>query len=52
MSVLGGGGYHQHDLIKELAGFRVADAAQACVGPTGEIAFFNIGSDVNVVTDQ
>ena len=51
MTVLGGGGYHQHELIKEFAGTIVADAAQACAGPTGEIAFFNIGSSVKIVAD-
>ncbi|MCI0872176.1 MAG: hypothetical protein J4O07_10210 [Chloroflexi bacterium] len=51
MIVLGGGGYHQHELIKEFAGTTVADAARACAGPTGEIAFFNIGSNVKVVAD-
>ena len=51
MSVYGGGGYHQRKNIEELAGSAVAEAAQACAGPTGEIAFFNIGSDVKVVAD-
>jgi hypothetical protein len=52
MSVSGGGGFHQYEIIKGLAGAAVAGAAQACVGPTGEIAFFNIGSKVELVTDQ
>ena len=51
MSVLGGGGYLNYELVKESAGAVVADAAQACVGPTGEIAFFNIGSSVKIVAD-
>ena len=52
MSVLGSGGYHQHVLIEETSGTAVADAAQACVGPTGEIAQFNLGSDVKLVTAE
>jgi len=51
MSVLGGGGYHHHSLIEELAGSDVADAAQACIGHDGEVALFNIGSEVKIVTD-
>ena len=51
MSVQGGGGYFKYEGVKALAGTVVADAAQACAGPTGEVAFFNIGSDVRVVTE-
>ena len=51
MSVDGGGGYLKYEQVKESAGTGVADAAQACVGPTGEVAFFNVGGDVSVVTD-
>ncbi len=52
MSVLGSGGYHKYELIKESVGVIVADAAQACVGPTGEIAKFNHGTDVELVTNH
>ena len=51
MSVSGGGGYIRRDHVESSAGPDVADAANACVGPTGEIAFFNIGSEVTVTTD-
>ena len=51
MSVEGGGGYLKYEHIKVSAGTAVADAAQACADPTGQIAFFNMGSDVKVVTD-
>lgn len=51
MTVRGAGGYLKYALVEDSAGKTVADAAQACVGPTGEIAFFNIGSDVNVSPD-
>lgn len=44
----GGGGYVQRDHIEDLAGAVVANAADECTGPTGEIALFNIGSDVDV----
>jgi hypothetical protein len=47
-SVRGGGGYLMRDNIENLAGAAVADAAEECTGATGEIAFFNIGSDVEV----
>jgi hypothetical protein len=46
MYVSGGGGYLYRDMIEEIAGSQVADAAERCVGPTGEIAFFNVGSKV------
>ena len=51
MSVSGGGGYLDRDRIEQEAGSQVADAAQSCIGATGEIAFFNIGSQVEVVSD-
>lgn len=51
MSVEGGGGYLKYERLKESAGTAVADAAQACAGPTGEVAFFNIGGNVKVITD-
>lgn len=49
MTVYGGGGYLYQDHIEELAGAAVAQAAGRCVGPTGEIAFFNIESEVEVI---
>ncbi len=52
MTVEGGGGYHKHRRIRELAGDRVAAAARGCYGSTGEIAFFNIGSEVKVVAGE
>ena len=52
MSVSGGGGYIHRDHVELSAGHpEVADAADACAGPTGDIAFFNIGSEVTVTTD-
>jgi hypothetical protein len=47
-SVSGGGGYLQRGTVENLADPAVADAADECAGATGEIAFFNIGSDVEV----
>lgn len=47
-SVSGGGGYLQPDAIENLAGSEVADTAAGCAGATGEIALFNLGSDVEV----
>ena len=47
-SVVGAGGDLQRDGIEGLVGSAVADAAGDCAGETGEIAFFNIGSDVQV----
>lgn len=47
-SVIGGGGYLQRDDIEGFVGSVVADAAGDCAGETGEIALFNIGSDVQV----
>ncbi len=49
--VEGAGGALQHERVQELAGTAVADAAQECAGPAGEIAFFNIGGDVRVVPE-
>lgn len=49
MTVYGGGGYLQAEQIEEMTGPAVAAAADRCAGPTGEIAFFNIDSEVEVV---
>lgn len=47
--VYGGGGYLHRGHVEQVAGAVVADAAERCAGPTGEIAFFNIESDVDVL---
>lgn len=47
-TVSGEGGYLSRDNVEERAGSQVADAAARCAGPTGEIAFFNVGSEVEV----
>lgn len=52
MTVYGGGGYLQREHIEEMTGPAVAAAADLCTGATGEIAFFNIESDVEVVDGQ
>ncbi|HSQ38157.1 MAG TPA: hypothetical protein VLS92_09730 [Acidimicrobiia bacterium] len=49
--VEGGGGYLYYEEVREMAGTAVADAAQACAGPTGEVAFFNRGSEVSITAD-
>ncbi|HEX6300455.1 MAG TPA: hypothetical protein VF148_08325 [Acidimicrobiia bacterium] len=49
MTVHGDGGYLSPDHLEELAGPKVAAAAERCAGPSREIAFFNIGSRVNVI---
>ena len=51
MTVYGGGGYLYRDHVEGLSGSAVAEAAERCVGPTGEIAFFNIESGVGVITE-
>jgi len=51
MTVYGGGGYLYRDDVEELSGSAVAEAAGRCAGPTGEIAFFNIESGVDVITE-
>ncbi len=48
-SVSGGGGSLDRDHVEELSGSAVADAAERCAGPTGEIAFFNLDSEVDVI---
>lgn len=52
MTVYGAGGYLYRDHVEQLAGSTVADAAEACAGPTGEIAFFNIASEVDVIAGE
>lgn len=55
MTVYGGGGYLQPDrstrrsVVQQLSSPAVAEAAERCAGPTGEIAFFNIESEVDVL---
>lgn len=46
--VTGGGGYLRLSAVADLVGQEVADAARPCLGPTGEVAVFNPGSDVSV----
>jgi hypothetical protein len=49
MWVSGSGGFFQPEYVDQhVAGSEVADAAAACVGPTGEIAVFNFRSKVRV----
>ena len=48
-TVEGGGGYHPVAQVTKLAGPSVATEADRCVGETGEVAFFNLGSTVEVV---
>ncbi len=49
MTFHGGGGYLQAEQIEEMTGPVVAAAAARCAGPTGEIAFFNVESEVELV---
>lgn len=49
-AVVGGGGYLQPSVLEGSSGQAVADAAAACVGETGEVAFFNLGSEVTPAT--
>lgn len=53
MQVTGSGGYVPLDRVRLATAFgaAVAAAAEACAGPTGEIAVFNAGSDVSVTND-
>jgi hypothetical protein len=50
-SVYGGGGYLGSDHVRDVAGDQVASEATRCIGLTGEIAFFNVGSEVDLVSD-
>lgn len=51
--VIGGGGYYsQLSAIAEQFGQEIANASEPCLGQTGEVAVFNIGSDVSVDTSQ
>lgn len=51
MEVFGGGGYLKRKGIELMAGAAVADAAAACAGQDGEIAIFNISSEVTITSD-
>jgi hypothetical protein len=48
MSVLGDGGFMES--VTHMTGPDVNSAATACIGPTGEIAIFNLGAEVTVTT--
>lgn len=48
-SVEGGGGYYPVGQVFKVAGEAVATEAQRCIGPTDEVAFFNLGSRVDLV---
>lgn len=50
--VEGTGGYLPNEQVADLAGTAVANAAGACAGATGEIAYFNPGSNVIVVAQH
>jgi len=52
MSVTGGGGYLPTNLIQQRAGSKVADAAAACAGSSGEIALFNSEGDITITADR
>jgi hypothetical protein len=45
-SVGGGGGFYQRDFVERKAGSEVADLAESCAGPSGEIALFDLGGTV------
>lgn len=49
-TVSGAGGYLSRGHVEQMAGPHVADAAERCSGATGEIAFFNAGSGVEVTS--
>lgn len=48
MTVWGGGGYLSQRDIAATAGETTSARAAACIGPTGEIAYFNEGATVEV----
>lgn len=48
--VSGEGGSLSRNHVEQLAGSQVAEAAERCSGPTNEVAFFNIGSEVEVTS--
>jgi hypothetical protein len=50
-SVYGGGGYLGPAHVRDVAGDQVAAEATRCIGPTAEVAFFNVGSEVDLVSD-
>jgi len=47
--VYGGGGYYSAEHLVSLPD-EVTEAAAACVGPTGEVAVFNPGSEVTITS--
>lgn len=47
-TVRGAGGYLSRSHVEQLAGPQAVGVAERCAGPTDEIAFFNIGSEVEV----
>jgi hypothetical protein len=49
MTFYGGGGYLQAEQIEEMTGPAVAAAAEMCAGPTGEVALFNVDSEVEIL---
>lgn len=49
MSILGEGGYLSS--VTHMTGQKVNDAATACTGPTGEIAIFNLGSEIAITNE-
>ena len=48
--VQGGGGYNPVGQVFKVAGQAVATEAERCGGDTDEIAFFNLGSKVELVS--
>ncbi len=48
-SVEGGGGYYPVGQVFKVAGEAVATEAERCLGDTDEVAFFNLGSRVDLV---
>ena len=47
-SVTGGGGYLSPSAVRGWIGDEVADAAEPCLGGTGEIAVFNLSGEVEL----